>query len=47
MIRLPYNFTPKEINEKLKNFLTSVNEKEIKNSVIIVGITRYRRRTLQ
>jgi predicted nuclease of predicted toxin-antitoxin system len=47
IIRLPYNFTPKEINGKLKNFLTSVNENEIKNPVIIVGITRYRRRTLQ
>ncbi len=47
IIRLPYNFTPREINGRLKNFLTSVNEDEIKNSIIIVELTRYRKRTIQ
>jgi len=47
IIRLLYNFTSREINERLKNFLTSVNEDEIKNSIIIVELTRYRRRPLQ
>jgi len=47
IIRLPYNFTPREINRRLKNFLTSVNEDEIKNSIIIVELTRYRKRTIQ
>ncbi|RLI40275.1 hypothetical protein DRO59_09620 [Candidatus Bathyarchaeota archaeon] len=47
IIRLPYNFTPREINERLKNFFTSVNEDEIKNSIIIIELTRYRRRTIQ
>ena len=47
IIRLPYNFTSRKINAMLKNFFTSVNEDEIKNSIILVELTRYRRRTIQ
>lgn len=46
IIRLPYTFTVKEINEKLREFLNSVSEDEIENAIIIVELSRYRRRRL-
>lgn len=47
IIRLPYTFTSREINDRLEDFLTSVNEDQIKNSIVIVELTRYRRRPIQ
>jgi len=46
ILRLPNTFTTKEVNKKLKEFLSSVSENEIRNAIIIVEISRYRRREL-
>jgi len=46
IFRLPYTFTAREINEKLKEFLNSVSEDEIKNAIVMVELSRYRRRSL-
>jgi len=47
IVRLPYTFTSKQINERLGSFLKSVSEDKIVNSIIIVEPTRYRRRPLK
>lgn len=46
IFRLPYTFTVKEINKRLKEFLTSVSEDKIRNAIIIVELSRYRRREI-
>ena len=46
ILRLPNTFTTKEVNKRLKGFLSSVSETEIKNAIIIVELSRYRRRDL-
>lgn len=46
ILRLPYTFTSKEINERLEDFLTSVEDPQIKNSIVIVELTRFRRRLI-
>ena len=44
IFRLPYTFTVKEINKRLKEFLTSVSEDKIRNAIVIVELSRYRRK---
>ncbi len=46
ILRLPYTFKIKKINERLRTFLSSVSEKEIKNAIIVVEVGRYRRRPI-
>ena len=46
IFRLPYTFTVKEINKRLKEFLTSVSEDKIRNAIVIVELSRYRRRKI-
>lgn len=46
ILRLPNTFTTKEVNRRLKVFLSYVSENEIKDAIIIVEISRYRRREL-
>lgn len=47
IFRLPYTFTVEEINKKLREFLTSVSGKEIEHAIIIVELTKYRKRSLK
>ena len=47
IFRLPYTFTTKEINERLKGFLSSVREEELGNAIIVVELGRYRRRLIE
>ena len=42
ILRLPFYFTAKQINEVLSEFLKSVKEEEIKNSITIIELGRYR-----
>ncbi len=42
ILRLPYTFTAHEINDNLAQFLKSVDEEKIINSVTIVELGRYR-----
>ncbi|MBI2043772.1 DUF5615 family PIN-like protein [Candidatus Pacearchaeota archaeon] len=44
ILRLPFYYNAKQINRVLLNFLMIVKEKEIKNSVTILEIGRYRTR---
>lgn len=44
ILRLPFWFTAEKINKILLDFLKSVDEKEIEDSIIIVELGRYRRR---
>jgi len=46
IVRLPYNFSSKQINERLKSFLESIDRNRIRNSIIIVELTRYRRKKI-
>ena len=46
IFRLPHTFTVKEINGRLKDFLNSANEEEMRNALLIVELGRYRRRPL-
>lgn len=46
IFRLPYAFTSKEINERLEEFFKSVNEEEIRETITIVELSRFRRRRL-
>jgi predicted nuclease of predicted toxin-antitoxin system len=46
ILRLPFEYTAKELNEVLKDFLGSVNENTIQNAIIILELGRYRRRPL-
>lgn len=47
ILRLPYAFTAKEINDRLKQFFKSVREEEIVETIIIVELSRYRKRSLK
>ncbi len=42
LIRVPFYYTAKQINEVLSNFLNSLRGKEIRNSLIIVEVNKYR-----
>ena len=46
IFRLPYTFIAEKINERVKKFFETVDEKDIKNTIIIVELARYRRRPL-
>jgi len=46
IFRLPYTFTVNEINKRVKEFLTSVSEDKFRNAIIIVELSRYRRRKI-
>jgi len=46
IFRLPCIFTTKEINKRLKEFLSSVSEEKLRNAIIIVELSRYRRRLI-
>ncbi len=46
ILRLPSEYTAKEINDILREFLSSVEEQILKEAIIIVEIGRYRRRPL-
>lgn len=47
IFRLPYTFTAKEINDRLRIFLESVSEQEIVNSIVIVELDKYRKRPIK
>lgn len=47
ILRLPYTFTAKKINERLEEFLKSVREEDIGETITIVEISRYRKRSLR
>ena len=47
ILRLPFEYTAKELNEVLKDFLSSVDEKIIQKAIIILELGRYRRRPLK
>ncbi len=47
ILRLPYAFTAKEINERLNEFFKSVREEEIRETITIVELSRYRKRNLK
>jgi len=42
ILRLPFYFTANQINSILKEFLSSVNIKELEGAVTIVELGRYR-----
>ena len=44
ILRLPFEYTAKELNEVRKDFLSSVNETIIQKAIIILELGRYRRR---
>ncbi|MFQ6063824.1 MAG: DUF5615 family PIN-like protein [Methanosarcinales archaeon] len=44
VLRLPFYFTAKQINKVLREFLTSLDVKELENAVTIVELGRYRMR---
>lgn len=46
IFRLPYTFIAEKINERVKEFFKSVDEKYIRNAIIIVELARYRKRPL-
>jgi hypothetical protein len=46
ILRLPNTFISKQINERLMSFLTSVDEDQIKNAIIIVQLSKYRIRKI-
>lgn len=47
ILRLPFEFTSQQLNNVLKDFLGSVEQKILKNAIIIVERSRYRRRSLE
>lgn len=47
ILRLPYAFTADEINKRLEEFLKTVKEEELKETITIVELSRYRRRSLR
>jgi predicted nuclease of predicted toxin-antitoxin system len=47
IFRLPYTFTANEINKRLEEFFKSVKEEELKETITIVELSRYRRRSLR
>ncbi len=46
ILRLPSEYTAKEINDVLREFLSSVEGRIMQKAIIIVEIGRYRRRSL-
>ncbi len=44
VLRLPFYFTAKQINNALREFLSSLDVKELENAVTIVELGRYRMR---
>lgn len=46
IFRLPFTFTAKKINKRLKEFLTSISTDKIGNAIVIVELSRFRRREL-
>jgi predicted nuclease of predicted toxin-antitoxin system len=46
ILRLPFEYTAKELNEVLKDFINSVDKKIIQKAIIILELGRYRRRPL-
>ena len=47
ILRLPSEFTSQQLNKVLKDFLGSVEQKILKGAIIIVELSRYRRRSLK
>ncbi len=47
ILRLPYGFTSKEINERLGEFFRSIVEKELLGTITIVELSRYRIRNIK
>ncbi len=47
IFRLPYAFTSKELNKRLEEFFKSVKEEDIEETITIVELSRYRRRSLR
>jgi len=47
IFRLPYGFMIKEINKRLEEFFKSVEEDVISESITIVELSRYRKRSLK
>lgn len=47
ILRLPYTFTAIEINRRLEEFFKSVREDDIRETITIVELSRYRRRSLK
>lgn len=47
IFRLPYAFTSTELNKRLKEFFESVRVEEIKDTITIVELSRYRKRSLK
>ncbi|KXA96011.1 hypothetical protein AKJ39_05205 [candidate division MSBL1 archaeon SCGC-AAA259J03] len=46
ILRLPYNYTAEEINNRLEKFLNRIDVNELKNSITILEIDRYRKRQI-
>lgn len=46
ILRLPSEYTAREINDALREFLRSVKRQILKEAIVIVEIGRYRRRPL-
>jgi len=44
VLKLPFYFTAKQINNALKEFLSSLDVKKLENAVTIVELGRYRMR---
>lgn len=47
ILRLPYTFTAIEINRRLEEFFKSVREDDIRETITLVELSRYRRRSLK
>lgn len=47
ILRLPPEYIAKELNDVLKEFLSSVDERIIQKAIIILELGRYRRRSLR
>ena len=46
ILRFPYAFTSKEINERLEEFFRSVSENDLIGTITIVELSRYRKRRI-
>ncbi|MGA9099889.1 MAG: DUF5615 family PIN-like protein [Methanotrichaceae archaeon] len=47
ILRLPSEYTTRELNDILKNFLSSIEGQILQKAIIIVELGRYRRRSLK
>jgi len=47
ILRLPYAPTSKDINERLEEFFKAVRTEELTGAIIIVELSRYRKRPLK